>query len=126
MLVASESALEGLARRVLALRGLAGAVENPLRMPFDALQIESLNRIAAGLGVRAFNVRESGAATSFEGLALAHLAIDGELETLLRGMQPGELADAVRRSATGSLEHDFVPVDVPASDGALLRAYAGG
>jgi 3-oxoadipate enol-lactonase len=126
MLVASESALEALARRVLALRGLAGAVENSLRLPFGAPQVESLNRIAAGLGVRGFSAREGGAATSFEGLALAHLAIDGELEALLRSAAPGELDDAVRRGAAGSLEQDFVPVEVPTSDGAVLRAYAGG
>jgi pimeloyl-ACP methyl ester carboxylesterase len=126
MLVASESALEGLVRRVLALRGLAGAVESPLRLPFDAPQIESLNRIAAGLGVRPFSARAGGAATSFEGLALTHLAIDGELEGLLAGVSAADIDEAVRLAAAGSLEWDFVPVDVPASDGAVLRAYAGG
>ena len=119
MLVAAESALESLSRRVLALRKLSGAVEAPLRLPLGTRQLAALNRIASGLGVRPFGLRDDGDpvnATSFEQAAFAHLAIDRELEALLDRdvFALAEVADA------------FALVEVETADGTVLNAYAGG
>jgi 3-oxoadipate enol-lactonase len=127
MLVASESALENLVRRVLALRKLSDALATPLRVRLDAVQLAGLNRIASGLGVRPFSLRDADDAapwTSFEQLALAHLAIDRELEAQLGGGV--DLDGAIDYVRNTSLETVFARTEVETTRGTVLNAYAGG
>jgi 3-oxoadipate enol-lactonase len=131
MQVAAESALESLATRILALRKLTGASASPLRLPLGTRQLAVLNRIAAGVGSRGFGRYDETHVhkpTSFEGIALAYLALDRACEALLddEALEDADLATLAGRVVANSLEGGFSRVEVATPDNVVLNAFAGG